>query len=131
MKRWSLPPWLLKVQWLIAFSLLIAYILWNAYHLIQMHVPPSMLIPLTGLPCPTTGGTRSLQCMLRGEWAESFRYHPFTIPIILLLVASFATVFWQRFRHGRMRLPVGFLWAWGILLSVSWIAKFVIGPSYW
>lgn len=42
----------------------------------------------TGLPCIGCGLTRSLSCALRGMFAESLRYHPFGIFILLVFVAA-------------------------------------------
>ena len=86
---------------------------------------------LTGLPCPTTGGVRSLLAMLRGQWHEAFLYNPFTPVFLLLLLGSLYRVF-RCLRQGKsVLLPPWLGWAWLIALALAWIAKFVIGPQYW
>src|ERR1022692_3864522 len=43
-----------------ALGLFVVYCIWNAYWLLQWRLPPSLFSAITGLPCPTTGGTRSV-----------------------------------------------------------------------
>jgi len=38
---------------------------------------------LTGLPCPGCGLSRALTLLLRGDWAASFRLHPFALYVIV------------------------------------------------
>lgn len=54
----------------------------------------------TGIPCLGCGLTRSLSCALRGLFAESWAYHPFGIPLLLLFLATAAqSVSPRRFRN--------------------------------
>ena len=47
----------------LAFS---GYAIWNLFWLAQAKVPPSIFTATTGLPCATTGGTRSVLALLAG-----------------------------------------------------------------
>jgi Protein of unknown function (DUF2752) len=44
----------------------------------------------TGIPCPGCGLTRSMSCGLRGLFAQSWDYHPFGVPILLLFICACA-----------------------------------------
>lgn len=45
---------------------------------------------LTGLPCPGCGLTRSFSCILHGDFARGYEYHPFGyILLAIFLVAAF------------------------------------------
>ena len=37
---------------------------------------PCLFHTMTGWYCPGCGGTRAFRYLLRGEWFQSFRYHP-------------------------------------------------------
>ncbi|MGI6098618.1 MAG: DUF2752 domain-containing protein [Kiritimatiellia bacterium] len=60
---------------------------------------------LTGIPCPTCGGTRALLHLLRGELSAAWRAQPLLITGLLLGLAAYTvtaavTLVWRR------RLPV-------------------------
>jgi len=60
-----------------------------------------LLRTMTGLPCPTCGGTRATLALAGGQWAAALRYNP------LVTVAWPCLTAWLvlRFGFGR-RLPV-------------------------
>jgi hypothetical protein len=74
----------------LAIALFVVYIAWNVFWLSHAKVPPSLFQTLTGLPCPTTGGTRSLRQMCQRNWRESLRYNSMTLPIGLMFGLSVA-----------------------------------------
>ena len=85
----------------------------------------SMLTGLTGVPCPTTGGTRSLVALANGDFQRSLYFNPMTIPIIGL----FGITFLQWLRRGKAANWV--VTAWITLLTVAWIAKLVSPIETW
>lgn len=56
---------------------------WGTLAVAVAHPPHGTGVPLcwmkatTGLPCPGCGLMRSVSCLARGRFAESWRYHPF------------------------------------------------------
>lgn len=44
---------------------------------------------LTGWDCPGCGLTRSVICFFRGDFSQSWEYHPYGIPISILGVSGF------------------------------------------
>ena len=114
-----------------AAAVLVVYVLWNLCWLAHARVPPSLFLALTGLPCPTTGGTRSFLCLLRGDWRGSLAYNAMTVPILGLLLFCVACLTIQVIRRQRMRLPNWTLWAWLGVLGVAWVIKLIGSPAYW
>jgi hypothetical protein len=111
-----------------AFAL---YLVWNAMWIAKGRIPPSILTALTGIPCQTTGGTRGVVALCRGEWHQAFLYNPLT-PVYLLLVAySAATLARQMLTGRRLSLQRSTAWMWLASLTVGWAAKFALGPKYW
>jgi hypothetical protein len=121
----------LRVQRILATVLFVGYVVWNGYWLCLGRVPPSLFLAVTGLPSPTTGGTRSVQQLWQGNWRESLKWHPLAVPIILLFLLSLGWLGWQALTRQRLRLPEWFLWAWGICLGISWVVKLLGDPQYW
>lgn len=80
---------------------------------------------VTGLPCPGCGLSRSVSCAVRGMWTASFGYHPFGIPVVVLLVGVAVTGLLPRRVRERLtaRLqPVRPLARWA---SIAFITAFV------
>ena len=114
-----------------AMGMFVLYILWNLYWLAQARIPPSLLKGLTGLPAPTTGGTRSFCCLLHGDWRGSLLYNAMTLPILALFVFSVGLILSQLLRRRRLRLPSWTAWAWLIVLVTAWVVKLTGSPEYW
>ena len=115
----------------VASGLFAVYIAWNVFWLLQWKVPSSLFLALTGIPCPTTGGTRSLRLLLAGNWHESLRYNAMTVPICLLLVFCFVWLCGRWLGKRRLVLPNWTLSAWGIVLSAAWLLKLLGDTRYW
>jgi len=115
----------------LAVAALVGYVVWNVFWLSHGSVPPSLFTYLTGLPCPTTGGTRSLRSLLSGDWVESLRFNAMTLPILGLLATTLALLLFRVWRDRRIGLPVWVLRAWLALLALAWLLK-LFGPrAYW
>ena len=107
------------------------YLLWNLYWLAHGRFAPSIFLGFTGLPGPTTGWTRGLLNLLRGEWGKSLSYNAMTVPILVLLVFCVALLAVQLARRRPLRLPNWTLWAWLLVLGVSWALKLTGSPAWW
>ena len=106
-------------------SILLGYVAWNAFHLAAGRVPPSMLTGITGLPCPTTGGTRSFLALVHGNLPGSLYYNPITVPILVLFAWTLV--------HA-IRQNSGGVWlyrAWVGLLLMGWIIKLLSPTATW
>ena len=107
------------------------YGLWNLAFLIQAKIPPSILTGLTGLPSPTTGGTRSMQLLWRGHFRESLQANLFAVPITLCFVFTLGLLVAQRMRHRKLSVPSWLVTTWGLLLLIAWLAKLIGDRTYW
>jgi len=116
---------------LLAVTLLAVYLGWNIYWLAQGRLAPSLFVAITGLPCATTGCTRSLMAWGRGDWLQALRYNPLSLAFVVLLVASGCQIALQLFRRKRLALHQSLAWGWGVNLTVGWIYKLLSDPAYW
>jgi hypothetical protein len=96
---------------------------WQVYWLGHGQLPPALLLAVTGLPAPTTGGTRSVLCLMRADWEGSLHHNAMAIPIILLALGNAAWVVGQAYRGRRLCLPRGTGIAWVVVLTVAWLIK--------
>ena len=46
---------------------------------------PCPIKTVTGIDCPGCGFQRSLLALLQGQWQESYRFYPPTVPLLILL----------------------------------------------
>lgn len=124
--RHSAPrPFSRQLADLTGLALLGIYIAWNAWWLAQARIPPALMKAITGLPAPTSGGTRSAMQLLQGNVAASLYYNPMTVPICLLL----ALTLFQVLRRG-----VADAWlapAWSLLLLIAWLLKLASPTATW
>jgi hypothetical protein len=108
-----------------------AYLVWNIGWLVSGRIPPSVLLVFLGLPCPTTGCTRSLLALLHGDLRASLLWNPFTIPILFLLMLSLHSLVLAAVRKRELVLPGWMGTAWWAVLLMAWISKFMLGRAYW
>jgi hypothetical protein len=108
-----------------------AYLAWNILWLASGKLPPSMLLGIVGIPCPTTGFTRSLASLLHGDVRASLLWNPFTIPFLILLALSFHKLSLAALRKKEILLPKWMAAAWLITLIAAWFSKFLLGRAYW
>jgi hypothetical protein len=114
-----------------ALCLFAVYLAWNAYWLWMGELPDSMLTGVAGIPCPTTGVTRSLAALARGEWAQSLLWNPLALAYVALAAASACLLGSRALRGMRLSLPPAFARLWAAALAAGWAAKLAIGPGYW
>lgn len=107
------------------------YTVWNAAWFVCGRLPPSIFLFCTGLPCPTTGMSRSLLALFRGNLHEFLLYNPLTVPYLALSFVCAALICFDFIQRRRLVLPTVLQWTWAILLVLGWIAKFAIGRQYW
>ena len=112
-------------------ALLAVYGGWNLYWLAQLQLAPSLFQTLTGLPCPTTGCTRSFLALCRAEWQESLRFNALLVPICLLAIVSVLLLGGQAVQRRKLSLPSVLVVLWGIVLPLAWILKLAGDPRYW
>jgi hypothetical protein len=115
----------------VAFGMFGFYLLWNVAWLWSGAIPPSILTAITGIPCPTTGGTRSLVAVLRGEWIQAILWNPLMPVYVGLLVYSATALGLQFIRRERLVLRRAVARFWMLALVMGWIAKLAIVPHYW
>jgi hypothetical protein len=108
-----------------------AYVGWNLAWLASGKIPPSVLRVLLGLPCPTTGCTRSAVALLHGNWHASLLWNPFTVPILILLAVSMQMLSLAALRKKELILPKWMGAVWGSVLVMAWLSKFLLGRTYW
>ena len=109
----------------------LGYVTWNAAWLLRGHVPPSIWVYCTGLPCPTSGVCRSLLAFSRGDFAAAFFFNTFTLLYLLLVCLSAIVLLRQSLRRCELALPPLLARAWCFALCAGWAAKFVVGREYW
>jgi uncharacterized protein DUF2752 len=56
-------------------------------------VPLCLFRSVTGLPCPGCGLTRSFSCILHGDFARGYDYHPFGYVLLPLFIMAAFTLF--------------------------------------
>jgi|TARA_B100001971_G_scaffold207307_1_gene227315 hypothetical protein len=108
---------------LLAISLFAVYIIWNITYLSLGQLPPSILLSATGVPAPTTGLTRGLMAIGKGNITESLKLNPFSIPLIFLFVFSIFTIAYKLLKQQKLELPKILFSSWLVVLIAAWIFK--------
>jgi len=84
---------------------------------------------LTGFYCPGCGGTRALMCLLSGDIAGAFYWHPFVLYACFVCVAFFLRYGLHLCfpkRYGLPPVKLGWVWTGLILLLVQWAVKNIL-----
>ncbi|MBC7856052.1 MAG: DUF2752 domain-containing protein [Pirellulaceae bacterium] len=126
-----LQSWWRFVLRTLFIAMLAVYVGWNVYWLGQLRIAPSLFQSLTGLPCPTTGCTRSFFALCHGEWRESLRFNALLVPICALLIATVLQLIGQFVTWRRLSLSNVLVVLWGIVLPLAWVLKLAGDPRYW
>lgn len=93
----------------------------------KLFLIPCQFHALTGLYCPGCGGTRAVLCLLHGNLAAAFFYHPvvpYFFAIYLWFMASHTAdlLFFHRRKIG-MRYQNGYLWGALFLVILNLAVK--------
>ena len=115
----------------VAAAAFVFYCAWNIFWVSHKKLPPGILIYYTGFPGPTTGCTRAVAALMRGDWRQGILWNPLALIFIALLLLSGAVLFVNWFKKQRIVLPNWLGIAWLVALAAGWGAKFVIGRNYW
>ena len=115
----------------LAIGLSIVYGLWNIVWLAQGEIPPAIFKSLTGLPAPTTGGTRALRALLAGQGHESLRWNALAVPLGALYLVTVGWLFAAWVSRRTLRIPAWFLPLWIGLLLAAWALKLAGDPARW
>jgi hypothetical protein len=110
---------------------LAGYLVWNAYWLAHGRLAPSIWTCATGLPCPSSGMTRSLMALLEDRFADFILYNTCTIPLLLLLAYSAYRLARCWKRKTDVVLPAFLGWLWLATILGAWLSKFLVGRAYW
>jgi hypothetical protein len=115
----------------LGWSVLIGYFCWNLFWLAGGRLAPSLLLALTGIPAPTTGGTRAFRALARGDWRESLDCNPFAVPMVFLFVLTLSALAARIARTGKWLISNQWFYLWAALLLVAWVTKLLGNPKYW
>ena len=86
----------------------------------------------TGLPCPTTGVTRSLLSLRElGRIRDFFLFNPLTSAYVALAAATALALLRRCLGRRPLVLPTVLGWSWLACLALGWLAKFALGKAYW
>lgn len=110
----------------LGLSALAGYLAWNVAWVSHGKIPPSIFLYVTGLPCPTTGMTRSLLLLARGDVTGSLSQNPFTLPYLALVAVSLALVLRDAARRRPPALPPQLAWAWALALGAGWAVQIAL-----
>ena len=109
----------------LAVAMIAIYSVWQVYWLSRWEFPPALFLALTGLPAPTTGGIRSIVCLMHGDWIGSLHNNAMTIPMTVMAITC---AFWatgQAYFGHQVRLPKGMGLAWAVVLTLAWSIKLI------
>jgi hypothetical protein len=116
---------------ILGWTALFGYVSWNLYWLAHGRLAPSILSATTGIPAPTTGGTRAFRALAHGDWRESLRCNPFAVPIVILFVLTLSVLAARVLRTGKWLISNRWFYVWAALLLIAWLTKLLGNPTYW
>ncbi len=96
---------------------------WQVYWLGMGQFPPALFLAVTGLPAPTTGGVRSVGCLLRGDLLGSLQHNALAIPMTIMAIGCALSTVEQAYRRRQVRLPRSIGLAWVVVLALAWSIK--------
>ena len=75
----SVSEWWRLFLRVLAGTLFVVYCFWQIFWLVQGKLAPALFRAATGIPAPTTGGTRSLIQLCQGDWRASLSWNPMAV----------------------------------------------------
>ena len=115
-------PWWGNALLVTLLAAILAHIVWRASYFLRGETPPTLL-SVFGIADPFDDLDGSLSALVRGDWRESLRLHPLSIPLLVLLGwTGFDMVRnWRRERS--LELSTGTYCWWIAAFLVAWLAK--------
>lgn len=86
---------------------------------------------ITHLPCPSCGYTRSIQLVKAGDWHESLLHNPFTLFYALLMLAMASLGIMSLIKKAHYNFTKEATLLIMVIIIISWVLKFIIGPAYY
>lgn len=99
--------------------------------LLNCRLPPSLLQYFTGIPCPTSGMTRSILALFQGDFRGFLLFNPMTSLYLGLSVVSGGLLASRWWHQRALLLPNALVRAWFAVLACGWVTKFALGSRYW
>ena len=99
----------------------VVYVLWNCAWLLSGEIPPSMLLAFGNIPAPTSGMTRSLLSLAKGDYIASLCYNPLALPTAMLYGLSLYKRWQQEQQATRLRLGRRLVFLWIVDLALAWV----------
>jgi hypothetical protein len=123
--------WMIDLLRGLGIAAFVVYAGWNAVWIARGQIPDSLWHFITGWPCPTTGGVRSLHALLAGQVGESLHLNPFTGVYIFLLAATAWVIGRQHAKGRKLALPRVLAWGWLGALVAGWVLKIALDAAHW
>ena len=115
-------PWWGNALLVTLLAAILAHIVWRASYFLRGETPPTLL-SVFGIADPFDDLDGSLSALVRGDWRESLRLHPLTVPIFALAGWTLFDVLrnWRRERSFDFSMSTAYWWI--AMLLVAWFAK--------
>jgi hypothetical protein len=101
-----------------------------AYYIFDINLttifPGCMFLRITGLYCPGCGGTRALQCLLKGDVLGSVRLNFITLIGVAIFLISFLQYTIIAFFNKKIRVLITYdilLWSLVISILAFWVIR--------
>src|ERR1700743_104547 len=91
---------------------------------LQSHLLPCIFKLLFGIDCPGCGFQRSCIALLRGDFLQSLRLYPATIPLLVTCVFLLIDSRYHIDKNSKIRK--GLYWFTGLIIAVAYINKMTL-----
>ncbi len=93
----------------------------------DIELPGCMVKEATGIYCPGCGGSRAVKYMLKGQFAESLKYHvavvPFTLGYLVFMITHTIEKIFPKGKIKGLKFRIVYLWIFVGLLFLNMIIK--------